>query len=64
MVVNVDLIKNEMFVNRITGVEMAKKLNLSQTSFYLKINNKREFTANELGKMASVLKKETNFFYS
>jgi len=63
LVVNVETIKNEMYIARITGIEMAKKLKISQTSFYKKINGKRQFTANELGLIASVLEKEVNFFY-
>lgn len=63
MDLNLTLIRNEMFIARITGVKMAELLEMSQTSFYKKINGHREFTAKELGTIASTLKKDVNFFY-
>ena len=57
-------IRGQMAYKRITGIELAEKLEISQTSFYKKINGKRQFTANELGLIASVLEKEVNFFYN
>lgn len=63
MVVNNETIRSEMFKQRISGVQMAKILKISQTSFYKKINNKRPFLANEIGTIATVLNKEANFFY-
>lgn len=55
--------KSLMTLNNITGLEMAKVLGLSQTSFYQKINGKREFTSGEIGQIAKELRTTPNFFY-
>lgn len=62
--INYDNIRAEMARKKISGVEIAKKLNLSQNSFYKKINGKRNFTALELGILANILDTEINFFYN
>lgn len=62
--INYENIKSAMFINKVSGRALAKKLEISETSFYLKINGKRSFTANELGLIAKVLKTEVNFFYN
>lgn len=61
--VNFENIKTAMFLNKVSGRELAKELQISETSFYLKINGKRNFTANELGMIAMILKTQINFFY-
>lgn len=62
--VNTENIRLKMFVGKMTGRDMAKILDISETSFYLKINGKRNFTAVELGTIAKNLKTEVNFFYN
>lgn len=61
---NLDNIRAQMAKNKISGPSLAKKLNISQTTFYQKINGKRQFTANEIGIISSVLKTNVNFFYN
>lgn len=63
-IVSVDKIKQLMYKRKITGIKMANLLNLSTTSFYMKVNGKREFTANELGSIATLLNTTPNFFYN
>lgn len=57
-------IKAEMARNSITGLKLAELLGLSPTTLYLKLGGKRDFTANELGKLSKILNKEVNFFYN
>lgn len=57
-------IKAEMARRNVTGLELAKTLKISPTTFYLKINGKRQFTANEVGVISEKLKTPINFFYN
>lgn len=61
--VNSVSLRNHMYLNRITGIEMAEKLGISQSSFYKKINRKRDFTATEMSLMANILKINVNDLY-
>lgn len=63
LVVDTETIRNEIFIQRLSGLRIAKMLKISQSSFYKKINGKRDFTASEIGALATILKKEVNFFY-
>lgn len=53
--VNLSNIRAEMAKKRISGINLAKELKLSQRSIYLKLNGQREFTANEIGIIAKIL---------
>lgn len=61
---NLQNIKAEMTRNNLTGLKIAELLNLSPTSLYLKLGGKREFTANEIGKLAKILNTDIKFFYN
>lgn len=61
---NLDNIRAEMAKNKISGLDLAKKLNISHTSIYQKLNGKRKFTADEIGIIAKILKTDINFFYN
>lgn len=63
-VLKLKTIKAEMARNSITGLKLAELLNLSPTTLYLKLSGKRDFTANELGKLSEILKTDVNFFYN
>lgn len=45
-------IKAEMSRNKATNIIMAKVVGISETSFSFKLNEKREFTLNELAAMS------------
>ena len=64
MQLNLNKIKGLMAEKNISGLQMAHKLSISSTSFYLKINGKRPFSAEEIGVMAKALETTPNFFYN
>lgn len=61
--VKLENVRAEMAKKRVTGMNLAKILGISQNAFYQKINGKRKFTADELGIIAETLEAEINFFY-
>ena len=54
--VNTRKIKALMIANSFTQKSIAKELNISHTSFSLKLHNEREFKASEIIKLLSLLK--------
>lgn len=45
--------------NNLTNETVAKKIGISKQSFSMKVNNKREFKASEINKLAILLKLNT-----
>lgn len=52
---NTQALEHKILSKRVSKREMAKQLNISETSLYLKISNKREFKASEIRKLKEVL---------
>lgn len=61
--VDLSNIRAAMAKNKVTGLDLAKILKISQTAVYQKLNGKRKFSADEIGILAIELKTEVNFFY-
>lgn len=62
---NTNLLKAKIVENGLTQKKMAELLKISLQSFNYKVNNKREFTVNEIVKICDLLKienKDTYFF--
>jgi transcriptional regulator with XRE-family HTH domain len=61
--VNLNVIKGRIKEKNMTLNEVAKEIGIATTSFSLKINGKREFTASQIQKLSIVLNTPVNIFF-
>lgn len=64
MGVNLKRIKAYRVYNDLDQTEMAKKIGISKTSYYFKETGERDFTSEEVGKMAEIFGVEPGDLFS
>lgn len=52
---NTQALSHKILSAKVSKRDLAKLLNISETSLYQKLNNKREFKASEIGKLKTAL---------
>lgn len=52
---NTQALRHKILSANVSKRDLAKLLNISETSLYQKLNNKREFKASEISKLKSAL---------
>lgn len=62
--IKLNVIRGKIKEHNMTNNDFAQKIGIGVTSFSLKLNGKREFTASEISRIASELNTPVQYFFN